>query len=669
MKCSHCKIVIDKFIPTSKDTKGKPEKQWVNNAVKVAIKAKRQAWNKLRKTNYNDNDLLIKWKQSRNESVKITNSARSNYESNIILDSKVNPKSFWSYVKKKTKKPGDVSSLHNDNNDIIVKDNEKATLLNNYFLSVFVTEPDDNFFNVNRVNDVEYTLSSFMVEETDISKIINKVGVSKSAGPDNIHARLIKECNKIFSKIFCLIFNKSLGEGVLPIQWKQANIKALFKKGKRTSCSNYRPVSLTSIICKIFESLIRDKLLVFLESNSLLSKYQHGFRSGHSCLTQLLEIMEDFTDFYDQHVSFDCIYLDFSKAFDRVPHERLLTKVYNMGIRGDLFTWLRGFLSNRIQRVCVNGTFSAWGDVTSGIPQGSVLGPILFSIFINDLPDNIVSNVMIFADDTKIYNSDSNSNILQEDLNRLFAWSTDWLLPFNIDKCKVLHYGRNNNGINFTLDGSVVSDDVVIKDLGVQFQSNFKFDAHISKITSTANSRLGLIRHTFHRIEREGFLVLYKALVRPILEYCNQIWSPYLRKHHLAIEKIQRRATKLLHGMENKSYTERLKSLDLPTLFYRRKRSDIIQVFRIITKIDCLDCDTFFRFTDSTTRGNHFKLVKPRASTAIKLRCFSHRVVNDWNDLPNYVVMSSSINTFKSNLNKFWSNKDYKYDFDFCYSH
>ena len=183
----------------------------------------------------------------------------------------------------------------------------------------------------------------------------------------------------------------------------------------------------------------------FLESHSLLSKHQHGFRSKHSCATQLLEIMEDFSTFYDNHTSYDCIYLDFSKAFDRVPHNRLLSKVYNCGIRGDIFKWIRNFLSDRSQRVKVNGSYSDWSKVTSGIPQGSVLGPILFTIFINDLPGEIQSSIKIFADDTKIYNSISNSDVLTDDLSKLVSWSDKWwLLPFNVDKCKVLHYGRNN---------------------------------------------------------------------------------------------------------------------------------------------------------------------------------------------------------------------------------
>ena len=234
-----------------------------------------------------------------------------------------------------------------------------------------------------------------------ILEAIDKLNVSKAPGPDGIHARIIKECKESFSTVFHVIFKKSLNEGLLPKQWKQANVKALFKKGKRTQCSNYRPVSLTSIVCKIFETIIRDKITYFLESHALITHHQHGFRTGHSCTTQLLELMEDFTNFYEMEIPFDCIYLDFAKAFDRVSHQRLLTKLYNIGIRGNLMNWIKDFLKGREQRVVVNNEYSDWASVVSGIPQGSVLGPSIFTIFINDIPNDITSNVKNLADDTK----------------------------------------------------------------------------------------------------------------------------------------------------------------------------------------------------------------------------------------------------------------------------
>ena len=226
--------------------------------------------------------------------------------------------------------------------------------------------------------------------------------------------------------------------------------------------------------------------------------------------------MEDFTNFYEMKIPFDCIYLDFTKAFDRVSHQRLLTKLYNIGIKGNLMNWIKDFLKGKEQRVEVNNEFSDWASVVSGIPQGSVLGPSLFTIFINDIPNDITSNVKIFADDTKFYNSAHLNHLIQEDLNHLLQWSNKWLLPFNIEKCKVLHYGKVNPKNDYMMNDISVLSDSSIKDLCITFQDTLTFDEHISKITSTENSQLGIIRNTFHIIDKEGFLILYKSNVRPI---------------------------------------------------------------------------------------------------------------------------------------------------------
>ncbi len=678
-------IFIDKmdyatksFIPVrNKPSHSKPKKVWVDSNVVSNSDKKKQAWSnfwkkvKANRVNINQTDttdLRKQYKSARNNSTNVTDDTRSAYEANIISESKHNPKAFWAYVKSRTKKPGDISVLEDSNGQLVQNDAIKSTLLNDYFSSVFVNEIDDKFFEENIIHNTENsgTIESFIITQKLISDTIDKLKVSKAPGPDGIHARVIKECKESISFIFSIIFEKSLLEGTLPRQWKQANVKALYKKGKRTACSNYRPVSLTCIVCKLFESLLRDSVMEFLEKNKLITCHQHGFRSGYSCTTQLLELMEDFTDYYEDEVPFDCIYLDFAKAFDRVPHQRLLAKIYNLGIRGDIFNWIKDFLSNREQRVVINTTYSDWTSVVSGIPQGSVLGPILFTMFINDIPIEISSHIKIFADDTKVYNKSNQCNILQDDLDKLNRWSNKWLLPFNVEKCKVIYYGKSNPNVEYIMEGKELASDTTIKDLGITFQSNLKFDEHISKITSAANSRLGIIRNTFHNVDQSGFKILYIAYVRPLLEYGTPIWSPFLRKHEKAIEQIQRRATKLIQGMKNLTYSERIVKLNLPTLYYRRRRSDMIHVFRILKQFDNIDSDSFFTINNGITRKNHiYKLDKPRCSSSQKLHSFSHRIINDWNDLPKEVGEVDSINSFKSLLEKHWKNADFKFEFKF----
>ena len=242
----------------------------------------------------------------------------------------------------------------------------------------------------------------------------------------------------------------------------------------------------------------------------------------------------------------------------------------------------------------------------------------------------------------------------------------NWLLPFNVNKCKVLHYGRNNNEISYKMNNVVLSEDSSMKDLGVLFNNKLKFDEHIAKITSSANSKLGVIKYVLHNIDKEGFLVLFKSIVRPILEYGSSIWYPYLKKHEKKIETIQRRATRMIRGLDNLSYQDRLRALKLPTLFYRRKRSDLIQVFKIIKKIDKIDTANFFTYdVGITRRNNEFKLYKPRSEKSLKQHSFSHRFINDWNELSNKVTGGNTVNSFKAALEVEWKDKEFKYNFQF----
>ncbi len=238
----------------------------------------------------------------------------------------------------------------------------------------------------------------------------------------------------------------------IPEDWKTANVSPIFKKGNKQDPLNYRPVSLTSVPCKVMERIIKKAMVSHLEENNLLTSLQHGFRSGRSCLTQLLEYFEDLEDALDDGDSVDVVYLDCKKAFDTVPHRRLLSKIQAVGIGGDILGWIMSFLNERRQRVSSRGAHSQWLRVWSGVPQGSVLGPILFLIFINDLLDNIQATGKLFADDAKIYKrikAPQDGESLQNDINRLLEWSNNWLLQFNQEKCKVMHLGKRNPGHDY----------------------------------------------------------------------------------------------------------------------------------------------------------------------------------------------------------------------------
>ena len=653
----HFIIALEMCIPISNKIITHSKQPWVDKDVQKQIKKKKKSFNKYyrRPTMENWSSYVIE----RNLATSKIDGGRINYEKRICDASKDNPKEFWKYVNIRNNKQNHIPSIQDTNKVLYYDDESKANIFNSYFTSVLI---QDNDIQGVIDNDNITGIGSICFGRKDVKGLIDNLNISKAPGPDGIHSKIIKECAEVFSHIFYIIFCKSIREGVLPGQWKEANVRALYKKGKKTVCSNYRPVSLTSIVCKLLESLIRDVLLEFLETNNKISVHQYGFRPGFSCSTQLLEVIEDFTSFTDIALDFDCIYLDFAKAFDRVSHRKLIRKLFNIGIKGNILDWISNFLTGRKQRVMINGVHSDWAMVTSGIPQGSVLGPILFTIFINDLPISLMSHVKIFADDTKIYNSVDNCTLLQDDLDKLIEWSEKWLLPFNIEKCSVVHYGKNNICTPYNMANKEVATEHIMKDLGIIFQDDVKFGDHINKIVAKANSKLGLIRNTFQELNASNFIVLFKSFVRPILEYCSTTWSPHLIMHHTEIEKVQRRATKLVKHMGHLSYSERLKRLNLTTLYYRRQRADMLQVYRIIHGIDRLDRDKFFQFNTRPSRGNSFKIIKPRALTSFKQYSFTHRCVNNWNALPEEVVQSITINIFKNKLEKCWQHKEWKYE-------
>ena len=358
----------------------------------------------------------------------------------------------------------------------------------------------------------------------------------------------------------------------------------------------------------------------------------------------------------DRGQSFDVIYLDFKKAFDSVPHQRLLLKLESYGITGNVLCWIQDFLLNRSQTVKVGNEYSNSSPVVSGIPQGSVLGPTLFTIFINDLPECVESFCKIFADDTKVYNSSYNHSQIQKDLNEIYAWSDKWQLPFNAGKCKCMHFGQNNPEHTYFLNDTQICDCKEEKDLGITFDPTLKFKIHINNIVSKGNQIVGLIKRNFDYLDNENLSLLYKSLVRPHLEYGQSVWSPFLINEQNSLEKVQRRATKLLPNLKNLPYEQRLKLLNLPSLKYRRLRGDLIEVYNILHT----ENQTLFKLNnDERTRGHNLKLKKEQCRIDIRKHSFTLRVINEWNNLNDNVVNAKNINEFKNRLDKQLSHLKY----------
>ena len=295
-----------------------------------------------------------------------------------------------------------------------------------------------------------------------IAKKIKKMKDNKSPGVDGIPPKLLKEIVEQISTPLAKLFNLSL-EGIVPSEWKEANITPLFKKGLRNKPENYRPVSLTSIVCKLLKTLIRDHMVEFLVKHKLINTSQHGFLKARSCLTNLL-FFEEITKWVDD----DVVYLDFQKVFDKVPNQRLLLKLKAHSIGNEVINWIEKWLTHRKQRVIVDGEISNWKSVLSGVPVGSVLGRILFLIYINDLEDDISSKVLKFADDTKVFRkvtNDTDKQSLQDDLDKLVKWSEKWQMLFNFGKGKCINIGHGNMDEEYKMGDAVLGRTTQEKDL------------------------------------------------------------------------------------------------------------------------------------------------------------------------------------------------------------
>ena len=440
-----------------------------------------------------------------------------------------------------------------------------------------------------------------------------------------------------------------------------ANVTPVFKKGSKSSPSNYRPISLTSIPGKLMERILQGAILNHLLENNLIHHTQHGFLPQKSTVSNLIEYMNSITKTLDSGHPVDSIYIDFAKCFDKISHRHLLHKVSKYGIEDKILDWLTNWLKNRKQRVCLNGVSSTWTEVSSSVIQGSILGPILFVIFSNDLDDVLIkSSISKFADDSKVFSKVETYDDyvdLQADLDKVFEWSVKWKMEINKEKCHVLHFGNSNKRMKYTFGGQILESVEEEKDLGVIICRNAKPHLQCSKASKKANQVLGQLCRNVISKDKITFSKLYKTYVRPHLEYAIQVWNPWNVGDIEMLEKVQRRATRQIPGFGKMEYEDRLKSLGLTTLQDRRKRGDLIEAHKMLNGYTSVQKDQLFEMRDGVqlTRGNIFlNLYKHHTHLEIRRNFFTERVINDWNQLPLEVKTAEDTTIFKINYDKFY---------------
>ena len=571
---------ITRHVP-SKLTSARFSQSWANRDVKRSCRRKKRAHEKARRTN--DPDDWQRYYQLQKEARQTCRNAYNDYIKDMISEDTTNKK-LYSFIKSKRTDASGIPRLL-DNNILKSKPREKAEILNRQFSSVFTQE------NLSSIPDLGVSphpaASDITVAVDGVRALLDRLSPHKASGPDQISSRFLKTMSAVLAPALTIIFQASLDQVQIPDDWKRAYVTPIFKKGDKARACNYRPVSLTSVSCKVLEHIIHSQIINHLDTHGVLADQQHGFRKNRSCESQLIATVHDLAKGLDQRQQIDAIALDFSKAFDKVPHQRLAAKLKYHGVRGKTLRWIECFLSGRTQQVVVEGDQSAPAPVTSGVPQGTVLGPLLFLVYINDLPQRVTATSRLFADDCLIYrniNNTADSDALQKDLDSLQDWEQRWQMSFNPDKCETIRITNKTSTTTkgYSIHGKELKTTNNIKYLGLNIDNKLSWEKHVKSTTAKASNTLAFLRRNISCCPRSIRLTAYKTLIRPQLEYAATVWDNSVKARSSAVEAIQRRAARFIMGDYDRrsSVTNMLNELNLESLKNRRKQAKLATLYR-----------------------------------------------------------------------------------------
>ncbi|MCP4458099.1 MAG: hypothetical protein GY816_08775 [Cytophagales bacterium] len=613
-------------------------------------------------------------------------------------------KKFWSHVKstsKSTRIPGTVNYCGRFRNN----PQDQAEIFNEYFQDQFSEASSYNIdidYSNDTVNDIDFSTSK-------IRKILKDVNVNKSVGPDGIHGKVLKYCRDGIAYPLAVLFKISYNMGQIPAEWKMANVVPVHKKGPKSAVENYRPISLTSLVMKVFEKLVRDEL--FAKCRDKLNHSQHGFLPQRSCTTQMVGNIDNFSTSINDNIRTDVVYFDFAKAFDSVNHDIILMKLkHEYAVDGTLLKFIVDYLKDRKQRVVIGGAQSSLINVRSGVPQGSILGPLFFVLFINDMSECIQegTNIALYADDTKIWRKIinwSDHEILQQDIDALHSWAHRNKMKFHPKKCKVLSVSNKATEENvwskvlplqtfhYNLNGIELDSVRSEKDLGIVVIADLCWEENILALCTKASSRLGLMKRTLRFIkDRKQKRAFYLALIRSLFEHGSIIWCPTNVVMIDKVEAIQRRAVKWILGEQDHHYNDieylsRLRDLDLMPMIYKLQFTDLVMFHSIYNSGSVIKLPNYLLPLTNNERGRLRTNIRPpvrlgntdqsvsnildlnerrtnrydrfslksviEAKTRPFRTSFFFRTHSAWNDLPTNFKEESDNGIFKTTLKKY----------------
>ena len=584
-------------------------------------------------------------------------------ENKAVKSIKVNPKYFYAYTKKSSKCKSKIGPLLDPNSKLTSNSKEMAEILSKQYASVFSIPKDGSVVEPtspghgNKLNDIVF-------DQDDMQSAIDELKTTAAAGDDGFPAVLLKNCKEELSRPLALFWRKCLDHGYIPPSLKRSLISPIHKGDSRAIPANYRPIALTSHLIKVFEKILRTHIVHFMNKHNLFNKHQHGFRAGRSCLSQLLEHFDQILDILEEGANVDVVYLDFAKAFDKLDFKIVMKKISELGIEGNVYNWIQSFLKDRVQQVTIKRIKSDPMPVISGVPQGSVIGPLLFLILISDIDEEIVEAfVKSFADDTRAAKSILSRDdvvTLQSELNKIYSWADNNNMKLNDSKFEVIRYGQDQDIKAETKYKSPSGDTIeikeTVKDLGVLLSDNCSFRKHIETTIAKARNMISWIFRTFKTRKPEPMLILFKMLVLPILEYCSVLWSPQDVGSIQKLDEIQRSFIRKISNDADSDYWKRLKQFKLYSLERRRERYRIMYVWKVLEGL----VPNVNNKIASKTHARHGRKclipIVPRGNLSkIKLASFPIQGANLFNALPKHVrnVTNTKLDCFKRALDAY----------------
>ena len=635
----------DKHIP-SKTSRSVSSIPWITPEIRRKIRRKNKTHAKAKKTG--SSKLRSKFETLRREIKADVRKQHDLYVNNLVGDVKANPRDFYRYINSQKKDTQGIPPLKRKNGKGVAQsDLEKAEEFNGQFTDVF---SKNEHTQVPLLDRSAPFMNDIAVSKDGVIKLLKGLNPSKALGPDELHPRVLKELATELGPVLAHLFQQSIDTGEIPKEWSLANICPLFKKSDRSLACNYRPVSLTCVPCKLLEHIVCSNIMAHLDEYKLLSDRQHAFRKGHSCETQLTTVINDWAKILDNRRQVDTFILDFEKAFDTPPHELLKSKLFGYGIGGKTLKWIDSFLCFRQQRVVVNGVKSDWAPVLSGVPQGTVLGPLLFSLYINDISSDIESEIRLFADDCVCYREikdEKDTMKLQRDIDRLGSWARKWGMRFQPVKCNMMQLTRKRIKkihASYTLEGTNLENVESIKYLGVTITSDLRWNTHVSNVCTKANRTLGFLRRNLHSCPQEVKEAAYKGLVRPVLDYGSSVWDPPGVVLQEELESVQKRAARFVTGnydYETGSMTGILGQLKWESLKKRRKDNRLILLYKGLKGKASVPTDDLIPKTRRCRNQHSMAFQTPIANTDVYKGSFFPQTIRDWNALPDSLISSA----------------------------